>query len=76
MQWISDNWVLVVLIGGVLAYFLMRRRGDGHGHSHLSQHNQHHNDDQSKERDRVHAAPIRVSDPSDQDPGNTREKRD
>lgn len=105
MQWFSDNWVLVVLIGGVLVYLAMRRSGGGHGgghggglfggfgggHGHGSRrsngknhghgshdhgHRHDRDDDQSKERGMDQAAPEDVSETSDPDTGNARDKRD
>lgn len=38
MQWISENWVLVVVFGGLLVYLVLRRGGrhggGGHGGGH------------------------------------------
>ena len=92
MQWISDNWVLVGLIGGFLVYLAMRRggglfgghghgsrRSSGHSHGHGSHNNQHDHDgddEQGKKRGKDQAAAKDPSDPSVQDAENTRDKRD
>ena len=43
MQWIVDNWLLVLLIGGGLgAHFFLHGRGGhgGHGHNHRGEDDQ------------------------------------
>ncbi len=44
MQWVSDNWLLVVLPGWLLVYLMMRR----HGRGYEPHHNHNHDDKQGK----------------------------